>query len=808
MQHYRAVVIGGGIVGASVLYHLARFGWRDVALIERRELTAGSTWHAAAGCHAVNADPNIAALQGYTINLYKEIEAASGQDVGLKMTGGVSLAASPERWEFLKAEQAMFQTMDMDTRLMMPDEIADMIPIVSVEGIIGGLYDEQEGRLDPHGVTHAYAGAARQSGATVILNNRVLELHAEPDGGWRLVTEKGDIRAEHVVNAAGLWARKVGRMAGVELPVVPMQHHYLVTDAVPEIVELMARTGRDMPACTDLDGFTYLQQERQGVLLGVYERDPRHWMTDGPDWDFGQELLEPDIDRIADELEIGFNRFPALQKVGIKRWVNGAFTFTPDGNPLVGPVPGLRNYWSACGCMAGFSQGGAIGLALARWMIDGDPGADVFGMDVARFGPFASNDRYLQAMTRQFYSRRFALTYPNESLPAGRPLKTTPATDALAAEGARFGAHWGMEMPLYFAPDQPDFHERPTLRRSEAHGLVAREVAATRNAAGLFESAVYARYEVSGPGAEAWLNTLLGCRLPAVGRIRLAPMLKPNGQLMGDLTVSRLAEDCFWLVGSYQLQTWHMRWFAAHAPVSGVSVRNLSDAWLGFALAGPRSRDILAHLTRADVSNTAFPFMSVRRLDIGTTHAIVGRLSVTGELGYEFNVPAAAHRALYDTVRAAGCDLGMVSIGARALDCMRIEKGWGGWGTEFTQGYTPGMSGLERHIAWHKGEFIGREATMAERANGSAQKLVTLVVDADDADARGYEPVWSSAARVGFVTSGCFGHHVGQSLALAYVDRALAVAGQPLTVSILGERRGAVVHTAAIYDPLGTRLRG
>ncbi|MEZ5774134.1 MAG: FAD-binding oxidoreductase [Hyphomicrobiaceae bacterium] len=337
--HYRAVVIGGGIVGASVLYHLARHGWSDVALIERAELTAGSTWHAAAGCHALNDDPNIAALQGYTIRLYKEIEAESGQDVGLKMTGGIVIAASEERWRWLKAERALFETLDMEARLVTRDEIAALCPIIAVEDVLGGLYDPQEGRLDPHGVTHAYAGAARKRGAEVILANRVLSLAPRADGGWTIETEKGPIVAEHVVNAAGLWARKVGRMAGVDLPVVPMQHHYLVTEDVPEIAALP----NGIPAVTDMDGFTYLQQERQGVLLGVYERDSRHWETEGAPWDYGQELLAPDIDRIAPELD--HRAISALKRVGIKRWVNGAFTFTPDGNPLVGSVPGLRNYW-------------------------------------------------------------------------------------------------------------------------------------------------------------------------------------------------------------------------------------------------------------------------------------------------------------------------------------------------------------------------------------------------------------------------------------------------------------------------------
>jgi len=802
-SHYRVAVIGGGIVGCSVLYHLAKFGWSDVVLIERAELTAGSTWHAAAGFHALNDDPNIAALQGYTIRLYKEIEQESGQSVGMHMTGGISLAGTPERWQWLKAEAALFQTMDMESRLVTPAEIASLCPIVDIGNVHGGLYDPNEGYMDAHGTTHAYAGAARKRGATVITRNRVLDLEPRADGQWTVVTERGSFTAEHVVNAAGLWARRVGRMVGLDLPVTPMQHHYLVTEDIPELVAL----GREIPSVTDLEGFTYLQPNQGGLLLGVYERDPRHWQVEGAPWDYGMDLLPTDIDRISPELAIGFERFPVLQSVGIKRWVNGAFTFTPDGNPLVGPVPGLRNHWVACGCMGGFSQGGAIGLTLAHWMIHGDPGADIFGMDVARYGSFASNDAYLKAMTAQFYARRFVISYPNEELPAGRPLKTTPCYDALTAAGARFGAVWGMEAPLFFASGDPAFRETPTLKRSNAHVLVAAEVKAVREAAGLLETAVYARYEVSGPGAEAWLDRILANSLPRVGRVRLAPMLSPAGKLMGDLTVSRLAADRFWLIGSYHLQVWHMRWFEDHRPERGVTVRNLSDDWLGFVVSGPESRDILSRLTPDDVSNAAFPFMSCREMEVGQARAVVARLALTGELGYEINVPAAHHRSLYAALVEAGAGSGLANIGYRAVDSLRLEKSWGVWSTEFAQAYTPAMSGLDRFVAFDKPGFIGRDAVLRERDKGPSQRLVTLRIDTPDADASGFEPVWQGDKRVGFVTSGAYGHHVGRSLALAYVDHAVAADAPPLTVSIVGEPRPATILHEPAYDPTGARLR-
>jgi len=799
-SHVQVVIIGGGIVGTSVLYHLVKFGWKDVLLIERAELTSGSTWHAAGGFHAQNDDPTIAGLQGYTIRLYKEIEAESGQNIGMHMTGGVSLATTPERWEMLKVEKSRFETMNMETHLITPQEIKAMCPIVDLTDVIGGLYDEFEGYMDPHGTTHAYAGAARKYGGEIVLNNRVLELNQLPDGKWSVVTEQGIVIAEHVVNAAGLWARKVGNMAGLNLPVTPMQHHYLVTEDIPELIKL----DKEIISVTDLEGFTYLQPNGKGVLLGVYEQNPRHWKTEGADWDYGMTLLPPDIDRISPELEIGFNRFPVLQNAGIRKWVNGAFTFTPDGNPLVGPVPGMKNYWVACGCMGGFSQGGAIGLTLANWMIYGDPGHDIFGMDIARYGKFASDDSYLKAKTAQFYARRFVISYPNEELPAGRPLKVSPNYDVLKSAGAVYGVTWGMETPQYFA-NQKDFIEKPTLRHSNAHKFIAAEVKATRQAAGMFESAVYARYEISGAGAEAWLNHLVTSKLPKVGRIKLAPMLNQNGKLMGDLTISRLAEDCFWIIGSYYLQEWHMRWFNENLS-NAVTIKNLSDAWMGFALSGPNSREIMSRLANVDMSHAAFPFLSCREMQVVNINAMVGRISLTGELGYEINVPVSHQATLYTALMNAGKDLGLVNIGNRALDSLRLEKSYGIWSAEFTQGYTPEMSYLKDFIAFDKSDFIGREAALKEKeTNSVTQTLVALQVDIVDAEAPVYAPVKQDGKVVGFITSSAYGHYVKQSLALAYVDKEFVESD--LTVDVIGEVRKCIVLKEPVYDPKGERMR-
>ena len=438
--HYRVVIIGGGVVGASVLYHLAKLGWTDVALIERSVLTAGSSWHAAGGVHALNADPNMAALQAYTIDLLSEIEKESGQDIGLHMTGGITVASVPERWEWLQAAYRIFQTIGIeDCHLMTPEEIREKCPIMDVTGVIGGLWADREGYLDTTGTVHAYAGAARKRGATVIEHNKVEALNQRADGTWEVTTEKGVIHAEHVVNAGGLWAKQVGRMVGLDLPLSPLQHHYLVTETIPEVAAL----DFEVPMTVDLEGFTYIRQDQQGMLVGIYEVDHKHWNIDGAPWDYGFDLIPEEIDRIAGELEMAWRRYPVLERVGVKRWVNGAFTFSPDGNPLVGPVPGLRNYWLACGVMAGFLQGGGVGKSLAEWMIHGEAEADVWPMDIARYGPFTSNREYIRQTTGQFYSRRFVMTYPNEQLPAGRPLRKAPAHDAMTRRGLPVGLHLG-----------------------------------------------------------------------------------------------------------------------------------------------------------------------------------------------------------------------------------------------------------------------------------------------------------------------------------------------------------------------------
>jgi dimethylglycine dehydrogenase len=717
------------------------------------------------------------------------------------MTGGISVASAPERWEWLQSAYRVYQTMGIeDVRLVEPEEIEQWCPLINLDGVLGGLWADREGYIDPSAVVHAYAKSARQRGADIVEHNRVLELNRRPDGHWDVVTEGGTIVAEHVVNAAGLWAKQVGRMVGLELPVSPLAHHYLISEAIPELAELE----HEMPMMIDLEGFTYMRQELGGVLVGIYEIDHKHWNMDGAPWDYGIELIPPDVDRISDELAMAMTRYPVLEHTGINRWVNGAFTFSPDGNPLVGPVPGVPNYWSACAVMAGFLQGGGVGKSLAEWMISGEAEEDVYGMDVARFGSFAENRAYIRQMTGQFYSRRFVMTYPNEQLWAGRPLRMAPAYDAMTAAGAQWGVSYGLEVPLYFAPQ--GFEETPTLRRSNAFDIVSEECRRVREGVGILDISSFSRYEVTGPEAEGWLDRMVAAKLPAPGRIKLAPMLGHDGRLKGDLTLFNWGDGTWWILGSYYLRSWHMRWFSQHLS-EGVSVRDLSDGVVGFSLSGPRSRELLAKVSGDDVSNEAIPFMGCRTVDVGLLRARVGRLSVTGELGYEIHCPAAEHIALRRLLVEAGAGLDAFEYGYNALLSLRMEKSYGIWSKEFRQEYTPAETGMDRWLDWSK-DFVGAEAARKDReANGDGRRLVTLEIDALDADASGYEPVWLGDRRVGFITSGDYGHTVGKSLAMALVEQAHATNGTELTTHIVGVERPARVIAPSPYDPTGTAMR-
>ncbi|MFT5629993.1 MAG: dimethylglycine dehydrogenase [Gammaproteobacteria bacterium] len=795
----RVAVIGGGVVGASVLYHLTKLGWSDVMLLERSELTSGSTWHAAGGFHTLNGDTNMAALQGYTIKLYKELEEITGMSCGLHHVGGITLADNQDRFDMLVAERAKHRYMGLETEIVGPEEIAKIAPITNIDGIIGALYDPLDGHLDPSGTTHAYAKAARMGGATIETHCMVSETSQRPDGTWDVVTNKGTIHAEHIVNAGGLWAREVAQMAGVYLPLHPMEHQYLVTEDVPEIY------GRDTehPHVMDPAGESYLRQEGRGLCIGFYEQPCKPWAVDGTPWDFGHELLPDNLDKVEDSIAFAFNRFPVLERAGIKSVIHGPFTFAPDGNPLVGPVPGLRNYWSACGVMAGFSQGGGVGLMLAQWMIEGECERDVTAMDVARFGKWITPG-YTRPKVVENYQRRFSVSYPNEELPAARPHRTTPMYDIFSDLGAVWGQQFGLEVVNYFAQnDEPTF-EQPTFRRSNAFDATAREVHAVRNFVGINEVQNFGKFAVTGRGARAWLDYIMAGRIPQIGRMSLTPMLSPKGRLLGDFTVSCLTEDNFQLTASYGAQEVHYRWFMQHLG-DNVRVRNVSDRRTGFQIAGPNARDLLAACTREDVA--AIKFLDVRRMTVGQVDCTVQRVSYTGDLGYEIYCDPMDQRQLWWTLWTAGQPLGITPFGMRAMMSLRLDRHFGSWLSEFSPDYTASETGMDRFISFKKNaDFIGRTVAEAERATPPARTLVVFEVDAEDADVVAYEPVFIDGTVQGFCTSGGYSHHTGKSIAMALIPREHAQIGKQVEIEIMGKLRAAV-QIEPTFDPDGHKMR-
>ena len=783
----RVAIIGGGVVGCSVLYHLTKLGWSDVMLLERSELTSGSTWHAAGGFHTLNGDTNMAALQGYTIKLYRELEAMTGMSCGLHHVGGVTLADNQDRFDMLVAERAKHRYMGLETEIIGPDEIAKIAPVTNTDGIIGGLYDPLDGHLDPSGTTHAYAKAARMGGAHIETHCKVLSTTQRADGTWDLVTDNGSVHAEHIVNAAGLWAREVGAMAGVYFPLLPMEHQYIVTEDVPQIAA-MIDAGGEHPHVMDPAGESYLRQEGRGLCIGFYEQPCRPWAVNGTPWDFGHELLADDFDKIEDSIAFAYKRFPALESAGVKSVIHGPFTFAPDGNPLVGPVPGMRNYWSACAVMAGFSQGGGVGLTLAQWMVEGEPERDVFAMDCARFGAWITPG-YTVPKVIENYQRRFSVSYPNEELPAARGLRRTPMYDHFSSMGAVWGAQFGLEVPNYFAQTgEPDF-ETPSFRRSNAWDAVRREVKAVRSGVGINEVHNFSKFLVSGTGARAWLDRIMAGRIPQAGRLSLTPMLSPKGKLIGDFTVSCIREGLFQLTASYGSQAYHQRWFEENmAP--GVTLQNISDQRTGFQIAGPKAAEVLQSCTTVNVAE--IKFLDVIELMVGSTACLVQQVSYTGDHGFELYCDPMAQRTLWDSLWEAGKPHGMTPFGMRAMMSLRLDRFFGSWLSEFSPDYTAAETGLDRFISFRKPvDFIGRSAAEAERLTTPERQLVIFEVDALVADVVAYEPVFINGTVQGFCTSGGYSHHAEKSIAFALVPRAAVTDDLQAEIEILGQLRPA-----------------
>lgn len=802
--HAQAVVIGGGVIGCSILYHLTKLGWTESVLLERDELTSGSTWHAAANIHGLHDSTNISRLQHYTMGLYKDLEAETGQGCGVFQPGSLYLAQTEAREHQLRLQEAKARRYSMNFYEVSRDEAERLHPLVDYDGVRCIMYEPEGGNVDPSGVTQAYAAGARQNGAEVHRFTPVLGTEAQPDGTWIVRTDKGDIRTPWVINAAGLWGREVAAMAGIDLPLLPTEHQYFVTETMPAIEAM----DRRLPSVADRDGEYYLRQEGKGLLVGAYERDVRFWAEDGTPMGFGHELFDDDLDRIEENMMRAIDRVPALAEAGVKRVINGPMIWSPDSAALFGPVPELKGYFCCNGIIPGFSQSGGLGRLAAEWMVEGEPSMDMFGWDMARFGTWAGK-AFTKARVADQYANRFKIHFPNEERAAGRPVRTRPTYEYQKQIGGVFGLNFGWEHPLWFAADGEPTEETIGFTRQNWWEPVGREARMLRQDAGIIDISNFAKYEIKGPGAETWLNAVFANRMPKqVGRSCLTPLIGKRGGIAGDFTVTRLAEEEFLVVGSGMAERFHQRFFSEVALPPGTNFTSRTKDICGFNVAGPKSRALLQRLTNDDLSTEAFPFMRSKRITVGGVEVAAIRVSFTGDLGWELHCAEDEQVELYQALLAAGREVGAGPVGSRALMSLRIEKGYGSWGREYSPEYWPQEVGLERLIKLDKGDFLNRAAYEKIAHEPARESLIMLEVDAKEADATGGEPIFlKDGTPAGHVTSGAYGYSVDKALALGFLKTDMGKPGDTVSVAILGRPHDAIVLERPPFDPEGQKLR-
>ena len=806
-SHARAVVIGGGIVGCSVLYHLAKLGWSDAVLVEKADLTHGSTWHAAGLLPLFNMSYAVGQLHKYSIDLYQRLEAETGQAVSFHQTGNLRLATNQARMDEYRKYCGTANTIGVPFEMIGPQEIAELWPLCETSGLVGALFHPHDGHVAPADVTQALAIGARAEGAEINRDTEVTAITGAANGEWTVRTTGGDIVCEVVVTATGAWAREVTAMVGLDLPAIPVEHQYLVTEEVPELQERKAAGLPELPVLRESDASYYLREEREGLILGPYEIGAPAWAVDGVPAGFGPELLAPDMDRLQPHIEAAIARVPMLGRAGIKECVNGPIPYTPDGNPLIGPAYGLRNFYLCEGFSFGITAAGGAGKVLAEWIVEGEPSIDLLGVDARRFGAYA-NKRYAALKNVEAYENVFTIHYPDEERPAARPAKQSPCHERLAARGAVWGQRYGWERPNWFAPEGIRAHDECSFRRTNYFGPVGDECRAVRERAGLIDITSFAKFEVSGPGAHAALDRVVANALPeAVGRMKLAHALTRTGGVRSEFTITRLGPERFYLVSSGAAERYDHDFLVKSLAGDGVRVDNVTASYGVLVVAGPDAREVLAPLTESDLSNAAFPWLSAREITLGLAPLRALRVNFVGELGWELHHPIEYQNHLFDCLMAAGEALGLALVGMRAMDALRIEKSYRMWGLDLTREYSAWEAGLDRFVNLDKGEFAGREALLAQRRDGVPQRFVTLEVDAEDADALGNEPVWQGARMVGRATSGAYGHTLRKSLALAYLEAPAAEPGAVLEIEILGTRRAATLIPDSPHDPENQRLR-
>ncbi len=800
----RCVVIGGGIAGCSTLYHLTQEGWTDVVLVERNELTSGTTWHSAAQVTNFGMNQTMVGLKTHSINLYKELADDPEYPINYHHgDGGIRLANTEAQMDGYRHFASMARGMDVHFEVIDADECARRHPLISTDNLVGGLWDPLDGDIDPAQLCQALARRARKAGAEVYRNCAVTALTQHADDTWTVHTEKGDIDCEVVVNACGYRVNEVGAMMGVHHPVMSMEHQYFLTEPIQQIID----AGHRMPLLRCPISDYYCRQEKQGLLVGFYEQDCRTWGMDGIDPNFVNALCPDDLDRVTDVLEGAFARMPALMEVGIHTVVNGPITYTIDGAPLVGPIPGKRNAFCIIGLRAGLGEGGGHGWLLAQQIVHGEACFDTWVLDPRRFTGHG-NVELCALKAIEDYQNEFRFHFPHEHRPAGRPMKTTPLTPILTTEGAEFTLVNGWERADFFKPSR-DFHETHSFRFNEVFDVVKTEVDAVQNRVGLAEVNGFNRYELTGSGVHDFLDRMICGAVPRrAGRIGLGYLLNHHGMVKAEATVANLLDGRVWY-GSAAAAEWHdMDWLRGHLRTEDdVQIRSLTNDHTILVLAGPKARDVLQSVSRADWSAEAFPWLSVREAFIGIAPAVVMGVSFSGELAYEIHVPNAQLYAAYLSLRQAGEAHGMQLFGARAVESMRMEKGFLHWKSDILTEFDPFETGLDRFVRMNKPDFVGKAALEARRAEGPRRKLVTLEILSNEAPAHGGASVMADGAVVGTVTSGDYGHRVGKNLAYAFVKPEFSDEGTDVGIDIIGSMTAAKVIAPCPYDPEFSRIR-
>ena len=832
-KHARVVVIGGGVVGVSTLYHLTKKGWSDVVLCERKELTSGSTWHAAGLLPLFNMSYSVGQIHKYSVALYERLEAETGQAIGLHQVSNIRLARTADRMDEYRFYAGVAETIGVEVRFLTPEEVKEIWPLCNIDGIIGAIQHPRDGYVQPADLTQALATGARHGGAEINRGVTVSAIERTASGEWRVTTDKGDITCEHIVSASGNFARQTGAMVGLDVPVIPVEHQFIVTEPHPAITARHTAGLPEMGVLRESDSSWYMREENGGLLLGPYEVGAPCCYVDGPSPESEFELFQDDMDRLMPYVETAIARVPAFAEIGVKEIYNGAIAYTPDGSPMVGPAWGLDNFWLNEGHSFGVTAAGGAGWQLAEWITKGEPSIDMMGVDPRRFGPYASRG-YLRAKNEEAYANVFSIHYPDEERAAARPLKRTPCYDRMAALGAVFGTVYGWERPNWFAPPgyalsdaemaQPDVllsetgappdaagkrRERWSFRRSNYFDHVGNECCHVHEKVGLLDMSAFAKFEVSGRRAAAWLDTLMANRIPkTIGRLSLCHMLTPTGGVRSEFTVYKIAAEQFYLVSAGAYERHDHDYLLKNLPRDGsVTLQKVTSQYGVLVIAGPKSRELLQKLSDTSFATADFPWLSGQFINVGSAQAHALRVNFVGELGWELHHPIEMQNYIFDLLMDAGAEFDLKPFGIRAMDSLRLEKSYRLIPRELSIEYSAYESGLDRFIRIQKEDFIGR-AALAERQTTSAWRFVTLEVHGvTDADARGSEPIYHNGELVGRATSGGYGWRLGKSLALAMIKPEQAEIGGELEISILGTSHKATIIPETPFDPENARLR-